>query len=40
MKKVSGFQPLTVFAKSFILDVPLGSEHASRFRLETLHTVR
>ena len=28
-KLVNGFQPLTIFAKVFILDVRIGSEHAS-----------
>ena len=27
-KKVKAFQPLTIFTKSSILDVQLGSEHA------------
>ena len=28
-KIANGFKQLTIFAKSFILDVPLGSEYAS-----------
>ena len=29
-KYLNGFQPLTILAKNFILDVWLGSEYASR----------
>ena len=32
---VHGFQPLTIFARSFILDVWLGSEYASGFYIST-----
>ena len=34
MQLVNGFQLLTIFAKSFTLDVPLSTEYASKYASE------